>query len=115
MPPIVEENGCEDALGFFLCLARKREEVHHKLAAIHANHENDFEKTQPDKQWEVGDRVWVRNLPKQEDGDFEKLARIWLGPCKMLEIMGEGRYPVATSQGPLILGIGRLKLAVPLR
>ena len=64
--------------------------------------------------WEVGDRVWVRNLPKHEDGQFQKWARIWLGPYEMFEIMGRGQYGVATFQGPQILNIGRLKLALPL-
>ena len=39
MPPIVDENGCEDALDFFLCLGREREEVPQKLTTIHEKHE----------------------------------------------------------------------------
>ena len=114
MPPIVEENGYEDALDFFLRLGREREEVQQKLTAIHEKHEKEFRKTHPDKLWEVGDRVWVRNLPTGEDRHFDKLARIWSGPYEVLEIMGGGRYRVATAQGPQILGMGRLKLALPL-
>ena len=114
MPPIVEENGCEDALDFFLRLGREREEVQQKLTAMHEKHEKEFRKTHPEKLWEVGDRVWVRNLPKSEDRHFDKLACIWSGPYEILGIMGGGRYRVATAQGPQILGIGRLKLALPL-
>ena len=114
MPPIVEENGCEGALDFFLRLGREREKVQQKLTAIHERHEKEFPKTHPEKLWEVGDRVWVRNLPKSEDRHFHKLARIWSGPYEILEIMGGGRYRVATAQRPQILGIGRLKLALPL-
>ena len=114
MPPIVEDNGCKDALDFFLRLGREREEVQQKLTAIHEKHEKEFRKTHPEKLCEVADRVWVRNLPKSEDRHFDKLARIWSGPYEILEIMGGGRYRVATAQGPQILGIGRLKLALPL-
>ena len=112
MPPIVD--GCDDALDFFLHLGREREEVPQKLTAIHEKPEKEFRKTQPEKLWEVGDRVWVRNLPKGEDRRFDKLARIWSGPYEILEIMGGGRHRVATAQGPQILGIGGLKLALPL-
>ena len=114
MLPIVEENGCKDALVFFMHLGREREEVQQKLTAIHEKHEKEFRKTHPEKFWEVGDRIWVRNLPKGEDRHFDKLARIWSGPYEVLQIMGGGRYRVATAQGPQILGIGRLKLALPL-
>ena len=105
MPLIVDHNAWEDALGFFLRLGREREEVQQKLAAIHEKHE---------KLWEVGDRIWVCNFPKHEDRHFDKLAHIWSGPYEILEIIGGGRYRVATSQGPQILGIGRLKLSLPL-
>ena len=114
MPPIVEENGCQDALDFYLRLRREREEVQEKLTSMHEKHEKGFRKTHPEKLWEVGDRVQVRNLPKSEDRHFDKLARIWSGPYEILEIMGGGRYRVATAQGPHILGMGRLKLAPPL-
>ena len=77
MPPIVQENGCEDALDFFLRLGREREEVQQKLTAIHEKHEKEFRKTHPEELWEVCDRVSFRNLPKSEDRDFDKLARIW--------------------------------------
>ena len=114
MLPIVEENGCEDALDLFLRLGREREEFQQKLTAIHEKHETEFRKTHSEKFWEVGDRVWVRNLPKSKDRHFDKLARICSGPYEILEIIGRGRYRVATAQGPQILGIGRLKLALPL-
>ena len=114
MPPIVEKKGCEDALDFFLRLGRECEEVQQKLTAIHEKQEKEFRKTHPEKLCEVGDRVWVRNLPNGEDRHFHKLARIWTGPYEILEIMGWVRYRVATAQGPQILGIGRLKLALPL-
>ena len=62
----------------------------------------------------MGDRVWVRNLAKGEEPHFDKLARNWSGPYEILEIVGGGRFCVATAQGPQILGVGRLKLALPL-
>ena len=114
MPPIVDENGCEDALDFFLRLGRELKELQQKLTAIHEKHEKEFRKAHPEKLWEVGDRVWVRDLPKGEDRHFDKLARIWSGPYEVLEIMGGSRYRVATAQGPQILGLGCLKLALPL-
>ena len=96
------------------CFNFLSEEVQPKLAAIHEKHEEEFCRTHTRKQWELGDRVWVRNLPKHEDRHFDKLARIWSGPYEILEIMGGGRYCVATSQGPQIMQIGHLKLAPPL-
>ena len=114
MPLIAEKKGCEDALDVFLRFGREREEVQQRLTAIHEKHEKEFRKTHPERLLEVGDRVWVRNLPKSEDRHFDGLARIWSGPYEILEIMGGGRYRVATAQGPQILGIGRLKLALPL-
>ena len=91
MPPIVEENGCEDAPDFFLRLGPEREEVQQKPKAGHEKHEKDFRKTHPEKFWEVGDRVWARNFPKGEDRHFDKLAHIWSGPYEVPEIMGRGR------------------------
>ena len=89
MPPIVEENGCEDALDFFLRLGREREEVQQKLTAIHEKHEKESRKTHPETLWEVGDRVWVRNLPKGEDRhltnwpafgrDHMRSSKLWAG------------------------------------
>ena len=114
MSPILDENACEDVLDCLLRLGRECEEVQQKLTAIHERHENEFRKTHPETLLEVGDRAWVRKLPKGEDRHFYKLARILSGPYEVLEIMGGGRYRVATAQGPGILGIGRLKLSLPL-
>ena len=47
MPPIVEENRCEDALDFFLRLGREREEVQQKLTAIHEINEKRISQTAP--------------------------------------------------------------------
>ena len=112
MPPIVDDNGCEDALDFFLRLGRERGEIQQKLAAIHKKHGKELHKTHSKKIWEIGDRVWVCNLPKHDDHHFDKLAGIWSGPYEILEIMGGGRYHVATSQEARKLGIGRFKLAL---
>ena len=93
MPPIVDENGCEDVLDFFLRLEREREEVQQKLTAIHEKQEKEFRKAHPEKFCEVGDRVWVRNFPMGEDRHFDKLARIWSGPYEVLEIIASGDRP----------------------
>ena len=49
MPPIVEDNGCEDGLDFLLRLGREHEEVQQKLAAIRGKYENKFCKTHTEK------------------------------------------------------------------
>ena len=114
MPPMIDDNGCEDALDFFLRLGRERAELQQKLAALHENHKTEVRKRHTEKRWEVGDCIWVRSLPKPDDRHFDKLARIWWEPYEILKIMGWGRYRVATSQRPQILGIGLPKLALPL-
>ena len=49
MPPIVDDNGCEDALDFFLHLGHEREEVQQKLAAIQEKQEKELCKMHTEK------------------------------------------------------------------
>ena len=47
----------------------------------------------------MGDRVRLRDLPKAEQKNFDKLKRIWQGPYEILPWEGGNRYLVATPQG----------------
>ena len=85
-----------------------------ELTTIHAKEMAKYEKAYPPTQFELGDRVWVRNLPKSEDKNFKKLERIWTKPYEIMEVVGAHRYRIATSSGPKVLGIERLKRAFPL-
>ena len=108
MPPIVDENRCEDALAFFPRLGREPEEVQQKVVAICEKNKKGFCKTHTEELREVGDCVWVRNLPKHEHRLFYKLARIWSGPYEILK-----NYLRYQCFATVCLGEGRAGLCGP--
>ena len=62
-PPIALGEGCESAVDFFNRVAHERAQVKQKLKAIHEKLSSTY--NPPDKvlTFEVGDRVWLKNLP----------------------------------------------------
>ena len=82
--------------------------------AFYAKEMGKYKKAYLPTQCELGDGVWVRNLPRSDDKNFNKFERIWTVPYEIMEVVGADRYCIATSGRPNILGIERLKTAFPL-
>ena len=102
-PPYVSEEGSEDALDFFSRLADERQRVKSKLESLHAAVAKRFSSSISPLSFEEGDRVWLRDLPKAEQKNFDKLKRVWQGPFEILKREGGNRYLVDTPQGPVCI------------
>ena len=88
-PPYVSEEGSEDALDFFSRLADERQRVKNKLESLHAAVAKRFSSSISSLSFEEGDRVWLRDLPKAEQRNFDKLKRVWQGRFEVLKWEGE--------------------------
>ena len=112
-PPIIPEDGSEDAVSFCNRLISERKQVQTKLSQIHKRQTRDFLKKHPLQVFNPGDRVWahihkdLKNCP-----NTSKVDRIWTGPAEVLERV-TGRYRVYTHKGQQILESVRLKPYYP--
>ena len=82
-PPYVSEEGSEDALDFYSRLADERQGVKNKLEYLHAAVAKGFSSSISPLSSEEGNRVWLRDLPKAEQINFDKLKQV---PQARLEI-----------------------------
>ena len=108
-PPFLSKEGSDDALDFFLRLSAERRQVQQKLERLHGDVAQRFSQTTKSLSFEEGDRVWLRDLPKAENKQFNKLKRIWQGPFEVLKWEGGNRYVIDTPQGPRVYSIDPLK------
>ena len=99
-PPIVPGEGAQEAQDFFDRLASERKQVHDHLVKLHHDASAKLTAKFRDIPFREGDRVWVRDLPRKDQPNFNKLKRIWEGPYEILRWMGGGRYLVQTNSGP---------------
>ena len=87
-----------------------RSKVQRRVSEIHRKDREQFLAKVKPFQLEVGDRVWVRNLPHEAD----KLDALYTGPCEVLSRTGSlGRYTIAMPKGPTDVHIERLKVYLP--
>jgi hypothetical protein len=77
--------------------------VKSKLESLHAAVAKRFSSSISPLSFEEGDRVWLRDLPKAEQKNFDKLKRVWQGPFEILKWEGGNRYLVDTPQGPVCI------------
>ena len=109
-PPIIPEDGSEDAASFFNRLISERRQVQKKLCQINKRQTQKFLQKHPLQVFSPGDRVWVRiHKDLKNNSNTAKLDRIWTGPAEVLERVGTGRYRVYTHKGEQILESVRLK------
>jgi hypothetical protein len=85
---------------------KKRKEICRIVTKVHAERTTKFRREHPEKVFEPGDMVWLRNT----DG-ANKLEPLWVGPCEILKRYGNtGRYQVATMDGPEDLHMDSFKM-----
>lgn len=106
---MADADGAEDALEFFERLANERKLVQTKLTDIHKALTEKFRKKHPPLTFEIGDKVWIRNLPKGEQKNFDKLSRLWQGPFEILGHEGGARYRIQAHDRVVSLHVDRLK------
>ena len=82
------------------------------LSTIYAKKMIKYEKDYPTTKFEVGDRVWVRNVPKTKND--KQVERMWSRLYEIMELMGPNRFQIHASHGAEILGIKHRKSAFPL-
>ena len=83
-PSIVPGEGAQEAQDFFDRLASERKQVHDHLVKLH--HDTSAILTAKFREvcFREGDRVWVRDLLRRDQPNFNKLKRIWQGPYEIL-------------------------------
>ena len=87
-PPIVPGEGAQEAQDSFDRLASERKQVHDHLVKLHHDASAKLTAKFRDIPFREGDRVWVRDLPRKDQPNFNKLKRIWQGPYEVLRWMG---------------------------
>ena len=113
-PPMIPEDGSEDAVLFFNRLISERKQVQTKLSQIHKRQKREFCKKHPLQVFNPGDRVWVRiHKDLKNCPNTSKVDESWTGPAEVLERVGTGRYRVYTHKGEQILEIVMLKPYYP--
>ena len=113
-PPIIPEDGSEDAVFFFNRLISERKQVQTRLSQIHKRRTREFLKQPPLQVFQPRHRVWVRiHKDLKNCPNTSKVEQIWTGPAEVLESLGTGRYRVYTHKGEQILESVRLKPYYP--
>ena len=109
-PPVIPEDGSEDAAFFFNRLIPERRHVRKKLCQIHKRLTQKFLQKHPLRVSNPGDGVSVCiHKDLKSNTNTTKLDWIWSRLAALLERVGTGRYRVYTHKGEQILESVRLK------
>ena len=65
------------------------------MEAVHSKIASRYKKIFSGKRYAKGEKVWQKVLQKKSKETHKKLDIPWLGPCKILEHVVEGRYKIS--------------------
>jgi len=80
-------------------ITRLREKISNTLRTHHDRIRRDYLKAHVNRTYSLGDRVWVKVLPK----DHTKLSPLWMGPCEITKHLTLSKYDLRTPKGYEIL------------
>ena len=98
VPSTVPGEGAEDVQQFCSRLVTERQQVKIALKCLHDKESGALRNKFQVQPFRSGDRVWLRDRPKRDQPNYNKLKRIWHGPYEVIRWKGGDRYVIQVGE-----------------